>query len=70
MSKQTETSKGVESAWDFWISQHPISVADIIEEAVKKSFAAWLEAREDDFMQKLAKLVADELHRRGQKGKS
>lgn len=42
MSKETETKEGVEAAWDFWLSQHDISTPEIIKEAIKESFRAFL----------------------------
>jgi hypothetical protein len=45
--KETAASKGVEGAWDFWLSQHPISVPDIIEMAVTAAVASWLNDHDD-----------------------
>lgn len=37
------TRKGVADAWDFWFSQHPVSVPELIHEAVTASVREWLD---------------------------
>ena len=35
-------SKAITGAFDFWLSQHPISFPEMIETAIEKSFSDWL----------------------------
>jgi hypothetical protein len=44
VNKHEIAAEGVRDAWDFWLSQHPVSVPEIIAEAVGRAFTAWLEA--------------------------
>jgi hypothetical protein len=41
------TRKGVQDAWDFWLSQHDISTPETIELAVRDAFKQWLNAEFD-----------------------
>jgi len=62
MTKDTDAKKGVEAAWDFWLSQHDVSVPDIIEMAIKETFGGWLAAHTDDIMARVhAALPTDDL---------
>ncbi len=53
MAKDPDTKKGVEAAWDFWLSQHDVSVPEIIKEAVKEAFGAWLNAHTDEILERV-----------------
>jgi len=53
MTKDTDAKKGVESAWDFWLRQHDVSVPDIIETAIKETFDTWLAVHTDDIMDRV-----------------
>jgi hypothetical protein len=43
MPKLSATAEGVSDAFGFWLSQHPISVPEIIEQAISKTFEKWLD---------------------------
>lgn len=53
-AKEKAAVEGVERAWDFWLGQHPVSVPEIIEEAIKKAFAAWLDEHSDEIVAAIA----------------
>lgn len=40
--KDRVTSEAVREAWDFWLSQHDVSVPEVIKDAVKDSWDFWL----------------------------
>lgn len=43
MTKESAARQGVSDAWDFWLSQHPISVPELIKDAVKEAVTEWLD---------------------------
>jgi hypothetical protein len=43
---------GARDAMDFWLSQHPIMMADILEDAVKQAVQDWMEAHSDEILDK------------------
>lgn len=52
--KTSKTAEGVEDAWAWWLSQHPESVPEIIESAIKKAFSEWLERNKADVIAAIA----------------
>lgn len=46
-SRINSTKEGVEAAWDFWLSEHPISIPEIIQAAIKEAFEKWLDENRD-----------------------
>jgi hypothetical protein len=50
MSRESSTENGIREAWDFWLSQHPISVAAIVEKAAKEAVTAWLDANREQII--------------------
>jgi hypothetical protein len=52
-------AKGVTDSWDFWLSQHDVSVPDTIEVAVRGAVQVWLEANTPALTAAIAKAVAD-----------
>lgn len=54
MTKEDAASDGIERAWDFWLSQHPISVPEIIQEAVEKVVRRWLDDHSDEIIAAVA----------------
>lgn len=55
MINQPDSVKaGVAEAWDFWLSQHDISVPEIIKDAVRKSMSSWLDDHADDLFREAA----------------
>jgi hypothetical protein len=44
MSKEDASTEGVRQAWGYWLLEHtPVTVPQIIEDAIKEAVAAWLE---------------------------
>lgn len=41
---------GVSDAWDYWLTQHDVSVPEIIHEAVKDAVTRWLDAHGEDVL--------------------
>jgi hypothetical protein len=54
-TRLNSVSKGVSDAWDFWLSQHDISVPEIIELAVNQAVAAWFDDHTDELIEAIAK---------------
>ena len=52
--KQESIQKGVADAFDFWLSQHPISFPEIIGDSMKKAFSEWLEAHSEEIIERIA----------------
>lgn len=42
---------GVADAWDFWLSQHDVSVPATIHSAVKEAVGRWLDVHGADLVQ-------------------
>ena len=42
---------GVTESWDFWLSQHDVSVPETIQDAVKEAFTGWLDAHSEAITQ-------------------
>jgi hypothetical protein len=49
-------SKAITDAFDFWLSQHPISFPEMIETAIEKSFSDWLMS--NDVMERAIRAAA------------
>lgn len=54
------TTEGVRDAWDFWLSQHDVSVPETIAFAVKNAVNEWLNRHGDDLFREA---IADALRR-------
>jgi hypothetical protein len=50
-----EVMEGVKDAWDFWLSQHDVSVPDLIHDAVSKVFTSWLDDHEEQILETIAR---------------
>jgi hypothetical protein len=53
-------TQGVTDAWDFWLSQHDVSVPDRIEAAVGDAFKAWLDQHTAELIAAIAEAAAHE----------
>ena len=42
MNTDAEVRAGVRDSWDYWLSQHPVSVPVLIESAVRAAVFEWL----------------------------
>ena len=55
MTKQTATERGVTEAFDFWLSQRPITVPEIMEAAIKAALKEWLDDNHVEIVEAIAK---------------
>lgn len=46
--------KGVTEAFDFWLSQHDVTMPACIEYAVEKAMKAWLEEHTEEIIERIA----------------
>lgn len=60
MSKDTDTSRGVEKAWDFWLSQHDVSVPELIEAAIERSVLRWMDSNTEVILERVARACEPE----------
>lgn len=54
-SRSRATTEGVAEAWDWWLSQHDVSVPELIYDAVTKAVTSWLNTHEDDLIDAIAR---------------
>jgi dihydroneopterin aldolase len=54
---------GVRDAWDFWLSQHDVSVPDRIEDAVRSAVEQWMNDNADRLIERIAERVAEQTKR-------
>lgn len=66
MTDLNSVSRGVSGAWDFWLSQHEISVPETIEAAVQTAFRQWLDSNSNEIMDRIAD-KASRLHEEPEK---
>jgi len=50
-------SKAITGAFDFWLSQHPISFPEMIETAIRDAASNWL--RDHDAAETISKAIID-----------
>ena len=53
--KQDSVKAGICDAFDFWLTQHPISMGDMMMEALEKAFTKYLESHSDEIISAIAK---------------
>jgi hypothetical protein len=58
-TRQNATFEGVRDSWDFWLSQHPVTLSDIVEDAIKTAVSKWLNCHEEQLIAAIARAVAD-----------
>jgi hypothetical protein len=56
-TRENNTRLGVEDAWDFWLSQHEITVPDCIVEAITKAFSESLVENKEAVLAAIARGV-------------
>ncbi len=56
--RHTQSTEAIQNAWDFWLSQHDVSVPDRIEAAVRDATAAWLRVNTGELLDRIAAEVA------------
>lgn len=47
-------TEAIRDAWGFWLHQHPVSLGDIISDAVKTAVAEWLTSNTDELLNRIA----------------
>lgn len=55
VEQQQAVMEGIQKAWDFHLSQHPVSTTEAIEDSVAKAFTSWLDANRADVLAAIAK---------------
>ena len=55
---ESKVQKGVSDAMSYWLNDHPVSMADILTEAIEKAVSKWLDANEDELLTKVAAEIA------------
>jgi hypothetical protein len=58
MSRASDVAKGVEDAWSCWLYDHPVSVPEIIEDAVAKAVTDWIDQHSQELIEAIASAVA------------
>lgn len=56
--RHTQASEAIEAAWAFWLSQHPVSLGDIITSAVEGAARKWMEAHTEELLGRIASEAA------------
>ena len=56
--RRAQASEAIGEAWAFWLSQHPVSLGDIITDAVKAATGEWLASNTDQLLHRIASEVA------------
>jgi hypothetical protein len=56
--KRTATQIGVRDAWDFYLSQHNVSVPETIEIAMREAMTEWLNAHSQEIIDTIADRAA------------
>lgn len=54
------TTEGVRDAWDFWLTEHNISVLNGIDDVVRAAVKDWLDSHTDELITAIAKTIATE----------
>lgn len=53
--RKQQTREAIEHAWAWWLSQHPESVPEIIERAIRRSFDDWLKQNKAEVLDAIAR---------------
>jgi hypothetical protein len=61
--REDVTHEAIRDAWDFWLSQHDVSVPLIIEQAIKSAVMTWLEEHTDELLNRVATEIVEEIKR-------
>lgn len=57
-TRSEQASEAIRESWDFWLSEHPSSIGDMITDSAKAAFAEWLESHTDELLGRIAAEVA------------
>jgi hypothetical protein len=52
--KLNQTGLGVRDAFDFWLSQHDISVPEMFQQSIKAAVEAWLDNHSNEIIEAIA----------------
>lgn len=50
----TEAGLGVREAMEYWLSQHPISMGEILAESFSRAVRVWLDEHHDEVIEAIA----------------
>ena len=53
-TRSEQASEAIRESWDFWLSEHPASVGDMIADSVKAAFAEWLDSHAEELLGRIA----------------
>ncbi len=59
--RDAQASEAIRDAWGFWLSRHPVSLGDIITDAVKAAAAEWLASNTHELLNRIAAAVANRI---------
>ena len=59
--RHAQASEAIEEAWGFWLSQHPVSLGDMITDAVKAATGEWLASNTDELLDRIARAAANRI---------
>jgi hypothetical protein len=66
--RHAQASEAIRESWAFWLAQHPVSLGDIITEAVKAAASEWLASNTRELVDRIAVEVAKRVPPPGQPG--
>ncbi len=52
--KTDKIKEGVTEAFDFWLSQHPITMQDLVELSLTQAMKEWLDKNREEIIEKIA----------------
>ena len=59
--RHAQAAEAIQDAWGFWLHQHPVSLGDIIGDAVKAAAAEWLASNTDELLNRIADAAANRI---------
>ena len=66
--RHAQASEAIRDSWDFWLSQHPVSLGDMITDAVKAATGEWLASNADELLDRIARAGANRIPPHGPVG--
>jgi hypothetical protein len=52
-TKATATQQGVEEAFYYWLEQHPVSMGEILTDAIEKAFDSFLRKHQEEILDRI-----------------
>lgn len=59
MPNAKDTQEGVRDAFGFWLEQHPVTMWELLSDAIEKQFDSWLDCHTDEIVEAIAQRSAD-----------